>query len=134
MSRRYKNKKKLYKGNSIDSRLVHRADNVTDRASADHFSYDDRCFNRAWHQALLRAKISKGKSSQQNKGPKFKKKKQGTSMAHAICSPQGKVCMPPTYVIVGLTQSPNAVLFILNETDLTVLTQSLKKNHSRYYG
>ena len=35
--------------------------------------------------------------------------------------------MPPTYGIVCLTQIPNAVLFILNETDLTVLIPSLKK-------
>ena len=124
MSRRYRNKKKIYKGNSIDTTLVHRVDNVSYRALADHFSSYGRCFNRAWHQALLRAKISKGKSSQQNKGLKFKQKKQGTSMVQAICSPQGKVCMPPTYAIVGLTQSPNAVLFILNEMDLTVPIQS----------
>ena len=55
-------------------------------------------------------------------------------MVQAIFLPQGKVCMPPTYGIVGLTQSPNAVLFIFNETDLTVLIQSFKKNHSTCYG
>ena len=31
-------------------------------------------------------------------------------MVQAICLPQGKVCMPPTYGIVGLNQSSNAAL------------------------
>ena len=47
-------------------------------------------------------------------------------MVQAICSPQGKVYMPPTYGSMGLTQSPNTVLSILKETDLTVLIQSFK--------
>ena len=70
MSRRYRNKKKLYKGNSIDNRLVHRVDNVIDRASTDHFSSDDRCFNKTWHQAFLGAKISKGQVLPRKQGSK----------------------------------------------------------------
>ena len=37
----------------MDNRLVHRDDNVTYRASAEHSFFDDRCFEKTWHKAIL---------------------------------------------------------------------------------
>ena len=84
--------------NSIDSRLIHKVDKVTYRASADHFSSDDRCFNWAWQQARLSDKHSKGKYSQQNKDPKLKQKKiKGLTWSKQYACPKGRfTCHLPT--------------------------------------
>ena len=37
----------------MDNRLVHRDDNVTYRASAEHSFFDDRCFEKTWHKAIV---------------------------------------------------------------------------------